>query len=70
MVDVPGFDRAALIGTLRRDQAGEGTFGEFLEGAWGAGVVRYEVDFEGRRVGYFGTAGEAYWEEYVGVEVG
>ncbi len=42
--DVPAFDRQALIQALRIDQAGEGTFHEFLAATWRAGVVRYEVD--------------------------
>lgn len=41
----PAFDEAALIKGLRADQAGETTFAEFLNNAWQAGVVSYEVDF-------------------------
>ena len=44
MTDVPAFDREALIRALRRDQAGENTFPEFLAASWHAGVVRYDVD--------------------------
>jgi uncharacterized protein YbcV (DUF1398 family) len=69
MVDVPGFDREALIRALRTDQAGKSTFPEFLAACWGAGVVRYEVDFVGRRVSYYGCEGEEYVEEYPAVEV-
>ena len=43
-VDVPPFDREALITALRTDQAGNSTFPEFLAALWRAGVVRYDVD--------------------------
>ena len=68
-VDVPAFDRAALISALRTDQAGESMFPEFLAGCWRAGVIRYEVDFAARTVSYYGSHGEEYVEEYPGVEV-
>ena len=64
MVDVPRFDREALIVALRADQAGESTFPEFLMAAWKAGVVRYDVDFVGRNVTYYGAGGESYVESY------
>ena len=67
--DVPSFDREALVKALREDQAGRTTFPQFLEAAWRAGVVRYEVDFEGRTVAYFGCLGERYVEEYPSVDV-
>ena len=67
IVDVPLFDESALIHALRADQAGESTFAEFLEAAWRAGVVRYDVDFEGRTVCYQGCNGEAYIEAYPAV---
>src|SRR5580700_11950762 len=44
-VDVPPFDREALITALRIDQAGKSTFPEFLAATWRAGIVRYDVDF-------------------------
>jgi uncharacterized protein YbcV (DUF1398 family) len=44
-MDVPQFNREALITALRTDQAGESTFPEFLAASWRAGVVRYDVDF-------------------------
>ncbi len=69
-VDVPAFDRDALITALRTDQAGESTFPEFLEASWRAGVVRYEVDFAARTVAYFGCNGEEYIEAYPAVEIG
>ena len=47
-VDVPRFDREALIAALRTDQAGLSTFPEFLLASWLAGVVRYDVDFGAR----------------------
>jgi uncharacterized protein YbcV (DUF1398 family) len=67
--DVPPFDREALIAALRRDQAGEGTFPEFLAASWRAGVVRYEVDFQARTVTYSGCHGEDYVEAYPSVEL-
>ncbi len=68
--DVPAFDREALIRALRIDQAGQSTFAEFLEATWRAGVVRYDVDFAGRTVAYFGCDGEQYIEAYPAVEIG
>lgn len=67
-VDVPAFDRDALIRALRIDQAGESTFPEFLEASWLAGVVRYDVDFAARTVTYLGCNGEEYVEAYPAVE--
>ena len=63
-VDVPAFDREALIRALRTDQAGESTFPEFLSASWLAGVVRYDVDFDARTVAYYGCNGEEYVESY------
>src|ERR1700751_4766274 len=37
MVDVPAFNREALIAALRIDQAGKSTFPEFLAASWRAG---------------------------------
>src|SRR5579872_5200733 len=68
-VDVPAFDREALIRALRIDQAGESTFPEFLAASWRAGVVRYDVDFAARTVAYVGCKGEEYVEAYPCVEV-
>jgi uncharacterized protein YbcV (DUF1398 family) len=67
--DVRPFDREALIKALRTDQAGESSFPEFLEATWGAGVVRYEVDFAARTVTYQGCDGEEYVEAYPAVEI-
>jgi len=61
---VPPFDSEALVAALRMDQAGEGDFAEFLESAWRAGVISYEVNFEGRTCTYFGASGEQYIEAY------
>src|SRR5271156_2694631 len=36
-VDVPAFNREALIKALRTDQAGDSTFMEFLAASWRAG---------------------------------
>ncbi len=68
-VDVPQFNREALIAALRADQAGESSFPEFLEASWSAGVVRYDVDFTGRTVAYYGCNGEEYVEAYPAVEI-
>jgi len=68
-VDVPRFDRDALVAALRIDQAGESTFPEFLQASWHAGVVRYDVDFAARTVAYFGCNGEEYVEAYPAVEI-
>jgi len=69
MVDVPRFDRDALIVALRADQAGESTFPEFLMAAWKAGVVSYDVDFVARNVTYYGASGESYVESYPAAKV-
>jgi uncharacterized protein YbcV (DUF1398 family) len=69
-VDVPAFDEDALIRALRRDQAGESTFAEFLDASWRAGVVRYDVDFDARTVAYQGCNGEEYVEAYPVVTIG
>jgi uncharacterized protein YbcV (DUF1398 family) len=69
-VDVPPFNQGRLIEALRKDQAGHGTFPEFLAGCWRAGIVRYDVDFIARRVAYYGCLGEVYTEDYPAVEIG
>jgi uncharacterized protein YbcV (DUF1398 family) len=68
-MDVPPFDREALISALRTDQAGESTFPEFLAASWRAGVIRYDVDFAARTVAYYGCNEEEYVEAYPVVEV-
>jgi len=68
-VDVPRFDREALIAALRTDQAGRSTFPEFLMATWRAGIVRYDVDFAARTCAYFGANGEEYVESYPAVDV-
>jgi uncharacterized protein YbcV (DUF1398 family) len=68
-VDVPGFDQEALVTALRTDQAGESTFPEFLQAAWRAGIVRYEVDFAARTVTYLGCNGDEYTEAYPAVQI-
>jgi uncharacterized protein YbcV (DUF1398 family) len=68
-VDVPRFDREALISALRVDQAGQGTFAEFLVASWRAGIVRYDVDLTSRTVTYYGCEGEPYTEQYPAIEV-
>jgi uncharacterized protein YbcV (DUF1398 family) len=68
-MDVPAFDKEALISALRKDQSGESTFPEFLAASWRAGVVRYDVDFIARTVAYYGCNGEEYVEAYSQVEI-
>jgi uncharacterized protein YbcV (DUF1398 family) len=68
-VNVPPFDREAVIAALRTDQSGDSTFSEFLAASWRAGVVRYDVDFSARTVSYYGANGEEYVEMYPAVEV-
>lgn len=68
-VDVPLFDRDALIKALKADQSGLTSFPQFLKAAWEAGVVSYVVDFENRQVTYFGVLGETYAENYPACEV-
>jgi uncharacterized protein YbcV (DUF1398 family) len=67
--EIPKFDREALIAAIRADQEGKSAFPEFLQAAWKAGVVGYDVDFLGRKVTYFGAGSESYLEEYPAVEV-
>lgn len=69
LCDVPPFNQEALIKALRADQAGESTFPEFLKATWAAGVVNYDVDFEKRKVTYYGAQGESYAEDYPSVVV-
>jgi uncharacterized protein YbcV (DUF1398 family) len=64
VVDVPLFSQEALIQAVRKDQAGDSTFPEFLLATWRAGVVSYEVDFEARTCSYFDVLGEQYVESY------
>jgi uncharacterized protein YbcV (DUF1398 family) len=68
--DVPPFDRDALIAALRKDQAGNSAFPEFLLATWHSGIVRYVVDFSARTCSYYGVAGEEYIEHYPEVSVG
>ena len=69
MVDVPPFNRDALIAALRTDQAGNSTFPEFLMATWQAGVVGYTVDFDARTCTYYGVGQEQYVESYAAVEI-
>lgn len=69
LAKVPPFDQDALIAALRKDQAGESTFPEFLRAAWNAGVWGYDVHFAKHTVTYMGARGELYTESYPAVEV-
>lgn len=62
--EIPPFDEAALVRALRADQAGASSFPEFLAASWRAGVVRYVVELDARRVTYYGINGETYTEAY------
>lgn len=66
--DIPAFDREALVLCIKKDQAGESTFPEFLQAAWEAGVISYTVDFIARTVTYYGSRNESYVEEYPAVQ--
>jgi len=67
--EIPPFDREALIAAIRTDQEGRGTFPEFLQSSWKAGVIGYEADFVGRKVTYYAARGESYLEEYPAVDI-
>lgn len=69
LCEITPFNREALIKALRIDQNGQSTFAEFLQNAWLAGVVSYDVDFSKRAVTYYGVHGESYLEEYPAVEL-
>lgn len=68
-VNIPPFNREALIKVLRNNQANQRTFPEFLKALWEAGVVRYEVDFEKRKVTYYGLSDQIYSVNYPAVEI-
>lgn len=67
--DIASFDRDALSRALRADQEGHTTFPEFIDAAWRAGVIRWEVDLPARTVTYYGCLGETHVEEYRAVEL-
>lgn len=64
MAAVSPWDREALIGALRTDQAGKSTFAQFAQSCWAAGVVDFDVDLDGRTCTYRGATGERYVEAY------
>lgn len=66
---VPPFNQEALVAALRRDQAGESTFPEFLMASWKAGVVQYDVDFIARTCTYYGLDEQKYIESYPAVNI-
>ncbi len=67
--DIPPFNQETLIRALRKDQAGESSFPEFLKASWDAGVVSYDVDFGNRKVTCYGAKGESYEEAYPAVDI-
>lgn len=66
---VAAFDVDALVVALRRDQAGDSTYAEFMDGAWAAGVVSYDVDLVGRTCTYHSAVDDRYVEHYPAVVV-
>ena len=68
-LEIPKFNRDALITAIRADQAGLTTFAEFLQSTWMAGVTGYDADFMARKVIYYGVNGENYLEEYPAVQI-
>lgn len=68
-VDIPPFNKEALVKALRIDQAGKSSFPEFLKASWESGVVSYVVDFKKRQVTYYGVLDESYSEEYPVVQI-
>jgi uncharacterized protein YbcV (DUF1398 family) len=68
-VEIPTFDRDALIHAIRADQKGNSTFPEFLKAIWNAGVIEYKVDFISRKVTYYGINGSSYLEEYPVIDI-
>jgi uncharacterized protein YbcV (DUF1398 family) len=69
MSEVPAFDRDALVGAIRADQAGETGFPEFLAAICAAGVTGYVADFDRRTVSYRGIDNATYVESYPAVEI-
>lgn len=67
--DVPVFNIDALVTAIKKDQSGNSTFQEFLQSAWNAGVISYDVDFINRKVIYYGINKNKYVEEYPSVVV-
>lgn len=68
-VDIPLFNREALIQALRVNQSGQSSFPEFLKASWEAGVISYMVDFQNRLVIYYGVSGDSYTEKYPAVDI-
>lgn len=69
MVEIPPFNKEALITALRADQNGTTTFPQFLEAVWKAGVTSYSVHFNERYVTYHALDGQSYTESYPQVVV-
>lgn len=60
----PVFADHTLVAALRAIQAGQSTYGEFLQRIMAAGCVGYFVNIAGRRAIYFGRNGESYLEVF------
>ena len=67
--EIPKFNCELLIAALRKDQAGNSTFPEFLQSTWEAGIIGYDVDFIKREVVYYGINNKSYVEEYPSVDI-
>lgn len=67
MVELPPFDKEALVRALRADQAGETSFPEFIENAFDAGVYRFAIDTGARTCTYFAPDNQHYVESYPAV---
>ncbi|MFJ6728478.1 DUF1398 family protein [Streptomyces sp. NPDC091281] len=67
--DVPPYDEARFVASLRASQAGGTTYPEFVRGCWEAGVVSYDVDLAARTCTYHGADGDNYTEVYPAVEI-
>ena len=68
-VDIPKFNKEALIKAISADGAGKSTFPEFLLGAWNAGVIWYQVDLIERTVTYGCCNNETYTTKYSAVDI-
>jgi uncharacterized protein YbcV (DUF1398 family) len=67
--EVPAFDRAGFVASLRAEQEGRLTYPEWMAATWHAGVVWYVVDLAARTCTYRSPAGDHYVEDYPAVEL-
>ncbi|EFC39042.1 predicted protein [Naegleria gruberi] len=64
MHEIKPFNRNLVVDAIRKDQAGETEFPQFLKCIWEGGVVSYEVDFVNRVCTYYGADEKEFYEEY------